>query len=174
MLTYTDQPHPARGRQSRELRAHSRTRVRRRYQRLQALARALLRCSLYLLYWYKRALLVQQCFTGTKASKRWHALYSFSHFTCFTGTKVQMLQLCVSADPEGAREAGAHFTCFTGTKVQMLQLCVSADPEGAREAGAHFTCFTGTKVQMPTQKALQQAANCARTGSTLTAHADMR
>ncbi len=40
-------------------------------------------------------------------------------------------------------------------------------------SGAQFTCFTGTKVQIPTQKALQQAANCTRTGSTLTAHADV-
>ena len=57
--------------------------------------------------------------------------------------------------------AGAHFTCFTGTKVQVLTLNVYISASAARSTPttarqraapgtrfAHFTCLTSTKVQI--------------------------
>jgi hypothetical protein len=48
-----------------------------------------------------------------------------------------------------ASEAGTQFTCFTGTKVQILLLrgtgCTS---RGRRKQNTQFTCFTGTNVQI--------------------------
>jgi hypothetical protein len=40
-----------------------------------------------------------------------------AQFTCFTGTKVQILTQKLA---EEAPTLGAQFTCFTGTKVQIL------------------------------------------------------
>ncbi len=67
--------------------------------------------------------------------------------------------------------AGAQFTCFTGTKVQILTLHVYPQSEilyhiqvdykrgryVAGNTGMQFTCFTSTKVQILTQKALDEA-----------------
>ena len=53
-----------------------------------------------------------------------------------------MRLLCVPA-------ARSQFTCFTGTKVQMLTP-VAADICGHYSAGTQFTCFTGTKVHIVT------------------------
>jgi hypothetical protein len=53
---------------------------------------------------------------------------------------------------------GTHFTCFTGTKVQILTQKLEAaltflpSQIGALTACTEFTCFTGTKVQILTQK----------------------
>ena len=51
---------------------------------------------------------------------------------------------------------GAQFTCFTGTKVQILAGVLRSLPEQAasQRLGTQFTCFTGTNVQILTQKAL--------------------
>ncbi len=62
-----------------------------------------------------------------------------------------------------AIHSGTQFTCFTGTKVQILiqkELTGSSQRgrQGTRrhcQTGTQFTCFTGTKVQILTQKALQ-------------------
>jgi hypothetical protein len=50
---------------------------------------------------------------------------------------------------------GTHFTCFTGTKVQILtQKAPARVPHPHRHgAAAGRTCFTGTEVQILTQKA---------------------
>ena len=120
------------------------------------------RYSVYLLYWYKS-----------------------TQFTCFTGTKVQLLTLLRAllralaqhAAHAGVAEAcwgvcsvlvehrraqasatGTQFTCFTGTKVQLLTLLRAF---GDRVPHAHaparsvsriqFTCVTGTKGELLTQ-----------------------
>jgi hypothetical protein len=56
---------------------------------------------------------------------------------------------------------GTHFTCFTGTKVQILtQKAVLVDLAGSERVyktgniGTLFICLTGTKVQILTQKAV--------------------
>ena len=53
--------------------------------------------------------------------------------------------------------AGTQFSCFTGTKVQVLtQKARPVEPRELAHAactGTQFTCFTGTKVQILTQKA---------------------
>jgi hypothetical protein len=56
----------------------------------------------------------------------------------------------------GATLELSEFTCFTGTKVQMLtQKALLYFACGAPPPNfAEFTCFTGTKVQILTQKAL--------------------
>jgi hypothetical protein len=48
-------------------------------------------------------------------------------------------------------DTGTHFTGFTGTKVQILTQLRHLDGVHRRDTGAHFTCFTGTKVQILTQ-----------------------
>jgi hypothetical protein len=50
----------------------------------------------------------------------------------------------------GGQAGGAHFTCFTGTKVQILTHFEEMASAGGQAGGAHFTCFTGTKVQILT------------------------
>ncbi len=95
-----------------------------------------------------------------------------THFTCFTGTKVQILTR-VWEDAATPR-FGTHFPCFTGTKVQTntdakgdARLLLSSlrphTPEEALEygmsAGTHFTCFTSTKVPI---LALRKRLNTAR------------
>ena len=47
-----------------------------------------------------------------------------------------------------AREQGTQFTCFTGTKVQILTQKASCATRraSAREQGTQFTCFTGTNT----------------------------
>jgi hypothetical protein len=57
--------------------------------------------------------------------------------------------------------AGTQFTCFTGTKVQILtplrrlliaRICAAGARRGrVHRAGTQFTSFTGTKVQILTQ-----------------------
>ncbi len=66
------------------------------------------------------------------------------------------------------KPAGTQFTCFTGTKVQILQgnsavaLSVAAGVS-VKPAGTQFTCFTGTKVQLLTlQAAWQSGARISR------------
>ena len=60
---------------------------------------------------------------------------------------------------------GTQFTCFTGTKVQILthkallargrsQAPLAAAPPLPQTPGTRFTCFTGTKVQILTQHLL--------------------
>jgi hypothetical protein len=46
---------------------------------------------------------------------------------------------------------GTRFTCFTGTKAQILTRR-EALLEPAAIWGTHFTCFTGTKVQILTRR----------------------
>ncbi len=83
-----------------------------------------------------------------------------TRFTCFTGTKIQILTRR-EALLEPAAIWGTHFTCFTGTKVQILTrreaLLEPAAIWGGMTVGffakkAHFTCFTGTKVQILTRR----------------------
>jgi hypothetical protein len=55
---------------------------------------------------------------------------------------------------------GTQFTCFTGTKVQILTHAKSTSTDAAHPQeilGTQFTCFTGTKVQILTQKALVES-----------------
>ena len=60
-------------------------------------------------------------------------------------------------------ELGTHFTCFTGTEVQILALLVqkyNSDRMTVKnfqmllELSTYFTCFTGRNVQILTRKAL--------------------
>jgi hypothetical protein len=99
-----------------------------------------------------------------------------AEFTCFTGTKVQILT--------SEEEICTRFTCFTGTPVQILTYYgggaasargstgdlysvyllywyKSTNPdteeeqlllEDPKEICTQFTCFTGTKVQILTLK----------------------
>ena len=47
---------------------------------------------------------------------------------------------------------GTHFTCFTGTKVQILTLRAAGNDYWAC-GGTHFTCFAGTKSRTNTDDA---------------------
>jgi hypothetical protein len=60
----------------------------------------------------------QYLYFCTRLCRRaWHTYPqdSQAHFTCVTGTKVQIL-----TRTQAAGCAGSHFTCFTGTQVQIL------------------------------------------------------
>ncbi len=82
----------------------------------------------------------------------------------FAGVPVVLLPSDRMVGRVGAA-AGAQFTCFTGTKVQILtQKAVVALAAGAGigvarslddylHIGTQFTCFTGTKVQILTEAA---------------------
>jgi hypothetical protein len=84
-------------------------------------------------------------------------------FTCFTGTKVQILTLAsirsayVKLRPAQQKD---QFTCFMGTKVQILTLAsirsayVELRPAQQKD---QFTCFTGTKVQILTLASIRSA-----------------
>jgi hypothetical protein len=83
------------------------------------------RYSVYLLYWYKSTK-VRSILTARGSSQA-----PGTQFTCFTGTKVQILtheallargrpQAPSAAAPPLLQTPGTRFTCFTGTKVQIL------------------------------------------------------
>ncbi len=75
-----------------------------------------------------------------------------TQFTCFTGTKVQILTQMWGGP--GARYPLSQFTCFTGTKVQILTQMwggPGARYPLSRYPLSQFTCFTCTKVQILTQ-----------------------
>jgi len=84
-------------------------------------------------------------------------------------TESPLIQLAEIYPDTDYQTPGTQFTCFTGTKVQMLtqrtqsSLCYQAGAtRQARSssslrrcttsAGTQLTCFTGTKVQILTQK----------------------
>ena len=85
--------------------------------------------------------------------------YGGTHFTCFTGTNVQILTYWCCAI-----RVCSIYLLFPGTKVQILTQQALLGQQGplppprtrrasAREQGTQFTCFTGTKVQILPQKA---------------------
>jgi hypothetical protein len=83
----------------------------------------------------------------------------FPQFTCFTGTKVQILTLRVRRP-----------TCKSGPLVAPIRSVISSSRKRlnrpprkkvAGEAGARFTCFTGTRVQILTQLLrLREGSRC--------------
>ncbi len=74
-----------------------------------------------------------------------------TQFTCFTGTKVQILALRELVEMSKHSGGGPQFTCFTGTKVQILALRELVEMSKRSGGGPQFTCFTGTKVRILTQ-----------------------
>jgi len=94
-----------------------------------------------------------------QASRAGHS--QCTQFTCFTGTKVQILTLracrrqgsAIRSARGALFDTGTKFTCFTGTKIQILTRCLvchSLLPDVGIPV-VSFTCFTGTKVQVLTR-----------------------
>jgi hypothetical protein len=98
-----------------------------------------LAASVYLLYWYKstntdaegaaaasNARAIQDMSATYFTRSQWLAVATGTQFSCFTGTKVQILTLRGglrtrgSVAAEAGAGAGAQFTCLTGTIVQIL------------------------------------------------------
>jgi hypothetical protein len=95
--------------------------------------------SLYLLYWYKS--------TNTDAAAHIQTR-GYPHFTCCTGTKVQILTQQRTYRPllEMSQVLGPYFAAhFVITPAVFYALF------GPSVAGTRFTCFTGTKVQILTR-----------------------
>ena len=65
-----------------------------------------------------------------------------AHFTCFTGTKAQILARGTPRPPQHRRPAaeGPQFACFTNIKVQILTYCRAADFKGAALASYGSIC----------------------------------